>query len=181
MTERSHGKARPSLVRASDLRPAEPDANRTGERDARGQFAAGNRTGALARFQATVKKSLGSGGTDSETGIIARDARRVFANVMRALASDAAPVRVLVAIHARHVALHGYYTAKAEAAGLETTQGLKLLEVADRQSQRAERVLVTAQDVARTCAAQENKSNSGGAVARLRAAAAAMPIVEIIE
>jgi hypothetical protein len=32
---------------------------------------------------------------------------------------------------------------------------LKLLEVADRQSQRAERVLISAQDLARVCAAEQ--------------------------
>lgn len=152
--ERSHGKARPTLPRGSDLQPPETDAKPTDARDAHGHFAAGNRSGLAARFKATVKKALGSAESEGEARVVTRDARRVFAHVLRSLPSDAPPVRVLVSMHARHVALNAYFTAKAEAAGLDTPAGLKLLEVADRQSQRAERVLVTAQDVARVCAAK---------------------------
>lgn len=161
MSERCKGKMRPSLPRSSDARPADPAAKPSDERAAHGHFAAGNRTGLAARFTATVKKALGTGANNGESRVVARDAKRVMAHVLRAFPSDAAPVRVLVAIHARHVALHAYYTAKAEEAGLDTPQGLKLLEVADRQSQRAERVLVSAQDMARVCASQQ--------VAQLRA------------
>jgi hypothetical protein len=102
-----------------------------------------------ARWKATLKKALGNRTADGEVGIVASDANRVMLHVLRALSSDAAPVRVMVAIHARHVALNAYFTAKAEAAGLDTDEGRKLLEVADRQSQRAERVLVTCHDLAR--------------------------------
>lgn len=153
--EKSHGKARPALVRSSDLRASGDTASKpTAERDAHGHFAAGNRSAVAARFTATVKKALGSKAAAGEARIVTRDAKRVMSHILRALPSDAAPVRVLVAIHARHVALHGYYTAKAEEAGLDTNRGLELLAVADRQSQRAERVLVTATDIARTCAVQ---------------------------
>lgn len=159
--ERSHNKVRPMLVRASDLQPGQPADKPTTGRSDHGHFAAGNRLGVAARFMATVKKALGNKNSPGETRIVYRDARRVMAHVLRAMPSNAAPVRVLVAIHARHVALHGYFTAKAEAAGLDTPEGLKLLEVADRQSQRAERVLVSAQDMARVCAAQEKERNTG--------------------
>ncbi len=158
--EKSHGKARPMLVRSSDLRPPEAESKPTDGRGAHGHFAAGNRTGVAARFTHTVKKALGPGTSNDETKIVVRDAKRVAAHVLRALPSDAAPVRVLVAIHARHVALHAFFTAKAEEAGLTTPAGLKLLEVADRQSQRAERVLVSAQDMARVCAASEAKRDA---------------------
>lgn len=146
--EQSHGKARPVLPRASDLPVIEADAKPTIGRTAHGHFAAGNRTGLAARFTHTIKKALGTKAAAGDAKIVSRDARRVFSHLLRSMPSDAPPVRVLAAIHARHVALHGYYTAKAEEAGLETEDGLALLEVADRQSQRAERVLVTCLDVA---------------------------------
>lgn len=152
--ERSHGKARPSLPRASDARSAETDAKPTDLRAAHGHFAAGNRSGVEARFVGTVKKALGGGAGEGENRIVTRDAKRVMSHVLRSFPSTAAPVRVLVAIHARHVALNAYFTAKAEAAGLATPEGLKLLEVADRQSQRAERTLISAQDMARVCATE---------------------------
>jgi hypothetical protein len=147
--ERSHSKARPTLTRASDLRAADPVDNPPQGRTAGGHFAAGNRIGIGARWKATLKKALGDRAAVGEVGIVAADAQRVMLHVLRSLPSDAAPVRVMVAIHARHVALNSYFTAKAEVAGLVTPEGLKLLEVADRQSQRAERVLVTCHDLAR--------------------------------
>lgn len=147
--ERSHGKMRPALPRASDLQPVEADAKPPQGRTPGGHFAAGNRIGIGARWKATLKKALGNRGAEGEAGIVAADAQRVMLHVLRALPSDAAPVRVMVAIHARHVALHGYFTALAERAGLDTEDGRKLLETADRQSQRAERTLVTASDLAR--------------------------------
>ena len=69
------------------------------------------------------------------------------------------------AMHARHVALNAYYTTKAEAAGLETPEGLKLLEIADRQSQRAERVLVTCLDVATKMAKKADATDGGSLLA----------------
>ena len=150
--EHSKGKMRPSLTRASDLQPSKAEAKPPQGRTAGGHFAAGNRLGIGARWKATLKKALGNSATAGEGGIVASDAARVMSHVLRTLPSDAAPVRVVVAIHARHVALNAFFTAKAEAAGLDTPEGLKLLDVADRQSQRAERTLVTALDVARACA-----------------------------
>ena len=148
--ERSHGKARPSLTRASDLlTPVEAADNPTADRAGHGHFAAGNRLGLGARFTATIKKSLGSDAATGAALVVARDARRVFGHVLRSLPSDAPPVRALLAVYARHQALHAYYANRAEALGLDTPLGLKLLEVADRQSQRAERVLVTCHDLAR--------------------------------
>lgn len=174
--ERSKGKVRPMLVRASDMQPGEPAAKPTATRGAHGHFSAGNPTGKAARFIHTVKKAHGTGEGDAETRIVARDARRVSTHVLKSLPSDAAPVRVLVAIHARHVALHAFYTAKAEEAGLTTPAGLKLLEVADRQSQRAERVLVSAQDMARVCARHEASKPMGADEWQALMAEAAKPI-----
>lgn len=64
-------------------------------------------------------------------------------------------MRALLAVYARHQALNAYFTAKAEQAGLDTERALELLAAADRQSQRAERVLVTLHDLARAHAAKE--------------------------
>lgn len=147
--ERSKGKMRPSLVRASDLEPAESATKPTDARAPDGRFAAGNRASVGARFTATIKKSLGTKAATGEALIVARDARRLFGHTLASLPSDAPPVRALLAIYSRHAALHAYYTVKAEALGLDTERGLALLAVADRQSQRAERVLVTVHDLAR--------------------------------
>lgn len=151
--ERSKGKMRPSLVRASDLTPPETEPKPTAQRDSHGHFAAGNRTALGARFTHAIRQSLGTKSATGAAVIVARDARRVFGHVLASLPSDAPPVRALLSIYARHQALHAYYTVRAEALGLDTPEGLRLLEVADRQSQRAERVLVTCHDLARVHAA----------------------------
>ena len=155
--ERSHGKMRPALPRASDLTPVESGANPTAGRTPDGRFAGGNRVSVGNRFKRTLRKVLGDRADNGEAGIVASDARRVFSHILRSLPSDAAPVRALLAVHARHMALHAFFTAKAAAAGLDTEAGQKLLEIADRQSQRAERVLVTVHDLARVHAAAAEK------------------------
>lgn len=162
--EQSHGKARPVLPRSSDLRPVEAEEKPSADRAPHGHFAAGNRLGLGARFTHTIKKALGAKAASGEALVVARDARRVFSHILGSLPSDAPPVRVLAVLHARHVALNAYFTTKAEAAGLETEEGQKLLEVADRQSQRAERVLVTCLDVA-TKLAKKSDSADGSLLA----------------
>ncbi|MGO9834734.1 MAG: hypothetical protein ACLP1X_10990 [Polyangiaceae bacterium] len=152
--EQSHGKARPALPRASDLRPVASEAKPSDARGPGGRFAPGNRLSVGARFTATVRKALGSKVATGEALVVARDARRVFGHVLASLPSDAPPVRALLSVYARHQALHAYFTLKAEAAGLDTEAGLALLVVADRQSQRAERTLVTCLDIARVCASK---------------------------
>jgi hypothetical protein len=156
--ERSHGKARPTLVRASDLAAVETDNTRPSNHGPGGHFTPGNTAAKDGRFRATVKKALGNRADKGEVGVVASDARRVHGHILRAMPSDAAPVRVLAAIHARHVALNAYFTAKAEAAGLDTPAGMKLLDVAGRESQRAERTLVTLHDLARVHAVHDAKS-----------------------
>lgn len=161
--ERSHGAARPTLPRASDLKePEDTDRSPSVKRDAAGRFVSGNTEARAGRFKRTLRRVLGDDAGQGEAGIVAGDARRIFTHVLRSLPSDAPPVRALVALHARHLALHGFYTAKAEAAGLDTEAGLALLAVADRQSQRAERVLVTALDAARVCAAHAADARAMG-------------------
>jgi len=95
-----------------------------------------------------------------EAGDVRSEAERVFVEILPTLSSDAAPVCTMLAIHATHVALHAYFSAKAVAAGLDSETGLKLLEVADRQSQRAERTLVTVHDLARVHAGKAQKAYS---------------------
>lgn len=160
--ERSHGKARPTLPRASDLTPADAEAKPMGGRGPHGRFAAGNPIGLASRFQHSIRKSLGSRSATGEALVVARDARRVFGHVLASLPSDAPPVRALLSVYARHTALHAYYTVKAEELGLDTPAGLKLIEVADRQSQRAERVLVTVHDLARIHAEAAVKRRENG-------------------
>jgi|HubBroStandDraft_1064217.scaffolds.fasta_scaffold693235_2 hypothetical protein len=58
--ERSHGKARPALVRASDLQPTDTTPKPIDSRTADGRFAAGNRAARSARFTHPIREALGS-------------------------------------------------------------------------------------------------------------------------
>jgi hypothetical protein len=160
--ERSHGKARPTLPRRSDLSGSASAPDRSAGRDALGRFSGGNRESVGQGLKATLKKLLGPLADAPEARAIRRDAWRVFTGTMRAMASDAAPVRAIVSLYAGHVALAGYFRAKATAVGLDTDKGLRFLEVADRQSTRAERTIVTATDLAKVHAART--PSPGGAV-----------------
>ena len=171
--EKSHGKARPSLVRSSDLQQTgETERKPSVERTPDGRFAPGNRAASGSGFRRTTKKLLGPSNGGMEERIVRRDAWRVFVATMATMPSDAAPVRTLVGLHSRHVALAALYASLASDAGLGTDEGRKLQESADRQSQRAERVLVTALDVARVCAQREEYQRPTG-LALLHAAVAA--------
>lgn len=146
--ERSKGKMRPSLPRASDLPNPVPDGKPTGGRGPGGRFAAANPFALEARAINAATKVAGKKTDPGEAGTVARDTRRLTGGYLRALESNAVPVRAMAALAARHAALAAYYSAKAVAAGLDTLQGMKFQDAADRQSQRAERTLVTAEDLA---------------------------------
>ena len=147
--EKSHGRARPTLPRASDLPLTELEEKLSIPRGDHGHVLPGAKLAVGAGFSHTVKKALGTRNSTGIRRVITRDAKRLFSNILPTLASDAAPVRALLAVYARHAALNAYFTQLAEETGLDTQAGLQYLEISDRQSQRCERVLVTVHDLAR--------------------------------
>jgi hypothetical protein len=171
MIERSHGKARPTLVRSSDLAQVKAAKTPTEGRTAHGHFAAGNPIGLGSRWKASIKKSLGPKATEGEARAVYGDALRIYLATLRAMPSDAAPVRSLAALHGRHMAVNAYYTTKAAEAGLDTPAGQKLQDLANRESQRAERVLVSCIDVA-TKLVPKGQPRSSVTALRQRVAAA---------
>lgn len=155
--EQSHGKARPTLPRSSDLQAVQAERNPREGRTQAGHFAAGNRLGVGARWKASIKKLLGRDADDIITQTIGGDAWRVYLATLRAMPNDEAPVRSMVAIHARHVAVAAYFTNRAASVGLDTDAGLRFLEVASHHGARAERTAVTALDLATKLAAKQPK------------------------
>ncbi len=155
----------PTLPRSSDLHEVGTVPPRSDGRDASGRFGSGNRASSGAHFKRSIRKSLGDRATEGDVRVVASDARRVFVQTLRSMPSDAPPVRSMVVLHARALALHGFFTVKAELAGLDSDRGIELLKIADDQSKRAERLLVTALDVARVCADKEAKSKPSGLAA----------------
>lgn len=158
--ERSHGKARPILPRSSDLAPVASVPNPSEGRGPAGRFAPGNRLSINSGQKHAIKRLMGGHATDEEVLIVARDAERAFRGTMRDLPSDGATVRSLAALYSRHVALAAYYTRKAENAGLDSPEGLDWTARATGQGQRAERIAVTALDVATKLAAAQPRSDA---------------------
>lgn len=162
--EVSHGKARPTLPRSGDLAAVvDADPERAGSRDGLGRFSSGNVVGRGRGWKRAIASMLGRAAADPIAQRVADDAWRVYAQSLRELPSDGAIVRGLAASRARHVALEGFWSARAVSLGLSGDDGLAAQEVATRHGQRAERLAVTLLDVAsrlaKTRDAQEGLTN----------------------
>lgn len=171
--ETSHGKARPTLPRPSDLRPAGAAPERERSHDERGRFVAGNRAGADRGAKLAIGKALGLRPNDAAVAAVARDAARVLGVVLRDMPSDGPTVRNLAALLARHSAIAAYFNCKADELGLDTPEGAKALDVALKHGARAERLTVTCLDVATALAKRAEKDPGALDVAAIDAAAEA--------
>lgn len=147
--EHSHGKARPTLPRASDLAVADTAGNPTEGRAPGGRFAPGNRLAEGQRWKASIRKMLGRGATNAEAESLARETFRLYLAVLRRMPSDGPSVRMLVALQARHAALAARWANRAAELGLDSEEAVQADERAIKHGQRAERLAVTALDVAR--------------------------------
>jgi hypothetical protein len=170
--ERSHGKARPTLPRASDLPAIETARDPSDGRGPGGRFAPGNRISIRQGEKAAVRKLLGRGATDGDVAIVARDSLRLFNGAMRDLPTDGQLVRCLGALYSRHASVSAYFNAKADEAGLASDAAQKLLDVALRHGQRAERLAVTMLDVSTKLAKKTDADTLSADVARAERAAA---------
>ncbi len=152
--ETSHGKARPTLPRSSDLQavPA-PVGEPSASRDAAGRFAPGNVVGRGKGWKRAIARLLGRDVSDPVAVAVAHDAWTIFAACIRELPHDGPIVRGLVAQKARHDALAGFWAARAVEVGLTTDEGITAQTQATLHGQRAERLTVTALDVATKLAA----------------------------
>lgn len=148
--EHSHGKARPTLPRASDL----PDlhgtvAERPADRDATGRVGVGNKLALGRGWKRAIKRLAGAGDlADPVAATITADALRIMSATLAEMPHDGANVRALVANLARHEALAAYFARRAFELGLETTEGEAADQRATTHDQRAERLRVTAFDIA---------------------------------
>jgi hypothetical protein len=149
--EHSHGKARPTLPRSSDL-AATPAADPTEGRLSGGRFGDGNRFGEGQRWKSSIKRLLGRGATDSNTELLYRESLRLYMAVLRDMPHDGPAVRALAALQARHAAMAAHWTTRAVELGPETDEGLAAEDRASKHGQRVERLTVTMLDVARSLA-----------------------------
>lgn len=145
--EHSHGKARTTLPRSSDLSEDTARDPSDGRAEA-GRFAPGNRIAQGQRWKASVRKMLGKGASSEQAASIAREAWRMYLALLRGMPSDGPSVRLLVALQARHAVIAAHFTDRATELGLDTEAGASALEVASKHGQRVERLAVTSLDVA---------------------------------
>lgn len=150
--EKSHGKARPTLVRSSDLMPDAPGTDRipSEERDANGRAVDGNQIALGRGWKHAIRRTLGrSGATDEVARQVIADTMCVYSAIVRDLARTGPLVRMNAAGSAREYAYAGFYDAAALEAGLLTDKGQALAAKASQHRQRYERMTVTTRDLAR--------------------------------
>ncbi len=162
-TEKTHGKPSTRLPRAKGLRPAEGAATarerRRSDRDEHGRASVGNTLAKGRGWKRAVDRMLGHDGAEltPTSAAVAEDAWRVLTATVRELPHDGPTVRGLAASLARHRALEAFWSARALAVGLDTPEGIAAQEHATKHGQRAERLAVTALDVARVLAAHDRQ------------------------
>jgi hypothetical protein len=147
--EKSHGKARPTLPRSSDLRDLPTARERSADRQADGRFAVGNTQARGRGWKASIRKTLGRvEGANDAAEAVADDAWRIFCATVREMPSDGPSVRGLLMQQAKQSALSAFWEGESARRGLTSEGGVEASELAMRHGQRAERLLVTAIDVA---------------------------------
>jgi hypothetical protein len=177
MTERSHGKLRPSLPKAKDLPTVLPVSDPSTGRGARGHFAPGNRHGVDRAVRAQVKRWLGRGATDAQVEASLREARVAFKAELRTMPSKAPTVQRLMAAATRDGVLSAHLALKAVEHGLETPEGRAALELSMKLSARAERQSVTAWDLANRLSSRSTETQNP-LLAAIEAAGTAAPEAE---
>jgi hypothetical protein len=154
-TERSHGKARTVLATSGMLRAIDTEASearRAHNRDDKGRFRPGNKVATERGTSTAIKRLFGGLARQEDLGpdaqLVVGDARRLYLTTMRSMPVDAAIVRSKVASMAWHEAMAAHWRRRALLAGLDTPEGIGCDERATQHDVRAERLVVTALDLA---------------------------------
>ncbi len=155
-TERSHGKARTILPRSSDLLSVpQPEPKPTAKRGSDGRFAPGNTVGRGKGAKKALAQLMGVDTSNPVVKFVGAVATQTYRAHLDEMPNRGSIVSSLVAMAARHEALSGYFHAEGCRLGLGSPDGLKALENASKQSQRAERLLVTALDISKALASRK--------------------------
>lgn len=165
-----HGKARPQPPRSKNLPAVLTVGDPRQGRDANGRFAPGNGVATERGIRALLKRQLGKHATDEDVQSLYRETRIQFLAELARMPSSAPQVQRDLCARARWSALSARYAAQAAAIGLDTPDGQKLIELAMKLDARAERLGVTALDIAERLAP---KADGKGSNALLEAIAAA--------
>ena len=140
------GKRRPQPPRLKDL--GKRSGQRSRNQDEGGRFAPGNNAAAGRRVKGIIRRYLGADVTAQELVALTQDTLELFRAFKRALGSEVPQVQDTVARRARWGVLSAFYALKAIELGLLTDAGQAAIEMALKLDARAERLDVTAIDLA---------------------------------
>lgn len=166
----THDKTRFESPRVKDIPnlTVGTESERTVGRGSDGRFAAGNRA-ANGRAQKTITLASMGDPKDPRTAQLASQARTLYFAYLRALPSDGPTVRSTIAAQARNTVLAAEYARLAAVAGLATKEGIKLSEQARAHDVTANRLAVTALDIATREANQKRSSKQPDWLAAIKA------------
>lgn len=154
-----HGKARPQPPRSKDLPGTLTAGQPSLGRDSAGRFMPGNGVATERGVKALLKRQLGKHVDDEDVQALYRETRIQFLAELGRMPSKAPQVQRDLCARARWSALSARYAASATALGLDTPEGMKALEMALKLDARAERLGVTAQDIAERLHKSEPKAD----------------------
>lgn len=142
------GKLRPQPTRLKDVARRERSEERSRNHDAKGRFTAGNRAPEGRKLKAIIRRHLGKDASGEAVETLFAETKQIFTALVKAVGSDAPQVQDTLARRARWGVLSAHYALKAAELGLDTEKGQACLELALKLDQRAERLDVTALDLA---------------------------------
>lgn len=151
------GKLRPQPPRIKDVPHRKRTRERDRNRDAKGHFTDGNDAARGKRLKAIIKRQLGRDATGQVVERVYADTVDVYRACLRAVpgGADVAQVQDTLARRARWSVLSAHYSLLATELGLGTEAGNRALEMALKLDARAERLDVTALDLAERLGACE--------------------------
>lgn len=141
------GKLRPQPPRLKNIR-RQRTRTRNGNQDAKGRFLPGNHAQKGKRLKAIIRRQLGHEATGELVERLFRETLDVYRACLRAVGSDVAQVQDTLARRARWSVLSAHYALRAAELGLGTEAGDAALDMALKLDARAERLDVTAIDLA---------------------------------
>jgi hypothetical protein len=167
---REHTGLRPQPTRLKDVTRRQRSGNGAANHDAGGRFTAGNKAAEGKRLKAIIRRHLGRDATNADTEALYREVRDIFAALVASVGSSMPQVQDTLARRARWGVLSAHYALRAVDLGLETEQGQACLELALKLDQRAERLDITAIDLANRLGDDSGSNGANPILAAIEAA-----------
>jgi hypothetical protein len=161
------GKARPQPPRLKDLPTVLTVGEPSRSHGPDGRFTPRNVAACDRGVKALVRRHLGRDTTGPEAEAVYREVRTLYGAFMRSLPNDDAVIQDLVARQARSSAFSARLAARAIELGLETEEGRKALDMSIKLDARAERLAVTAWDLAQKLGDRPMETEAWNEMARL--------------